>query len=55
MLKHKGTFVSTGAASGGIPPFSPHEKLSAKNLKFCRPSYAWIRVWGRVYTDAILL
>jgi NADPH2:quinone reductase len=39
MLKRKGTLVSVGNASGAVPPFAPL-KLSAKNLKLCRPTCA---------------
>jgi NADPH2:quinone reductase len=37
MLKRKGTLVSVGNASGAVPPMAPL-KLSAKNLKLCRPT-----------------
>jgi hypothetical protein len=51
MLKRKGTFVSVGASSGPIPPFSPL-KLSAKNLKFCLPTYVLVRVRSCPYAHA---
>jgi NADPH2:quinone reductase len=39
MIKRKGTIVSVGNASGAVPPFAPL-KLSAKNVKLARPTYA---------------
>jgi NADPH2:quinone reductase len=49
ILKRKGTFVSVGKASGAIPPFSPL-KLSAKNLKFCVPTYVRMYVKSFAFT-----